>query len=369
MWKLFSFIHKTPNIAAASTVSTPTQQHPILRKVQLYDIVLILRIEVIDYNDQGTCKSDSNMRKRLSVIIVASVIAGFLIVCLVCRCIRWKKKKNKRGMECKKEDIEVPFFDLETLTAASDGFSPENLVGAGHFGSVFKGCLCAGQDIAVKRLSKNSKQGLEEFKNEVVLIAKLQHRNRVRLLGCCIQGEERMLIKREVHYCLADQKRSALLPWKKRFGIIMGIAQGLLYLHQESRLQIIHRDLKTSNVLLDQNLNAVISDFGLARTFGGDEVQVRTNRVAGTYGYMSPEHAVDGEFLIKSGVFTFGVLILEILSSKKNKGFTHPDHHQNLLGYVSLQIRSGKKNMGFPHPDHHHNLPGQLPQAASDNLK
>ncbi|XP_017980559.1 PREDICTED: G-type lectin S-receptor-like serine/threonine-protein kinase At4g27290 [Theobroma cacao] len=277
--------------------------------------------------------NDSHARKRLSVIIVVSVIAGILIVCLVLWCIIRKKRKNKRGMECKKEDIEVPFFDLETLTAATDGFSPEKLVGAGGFGSVYK--------IAVKRLSKNSKQGLEEFKNEVVLIAKLQHRNLVRLLGYCIQGEERILVyefmpNNSLDYFIFDPKRSALLPCTKRFDIIMGIARGLLYLHQDSRLQIIHRDLKTSNVLLDHNLNAVISDFGLARTFGGDEVQVKTNRVAGTYGYMSPEYAVDGEFSVKSDVFSFGVLMLEILSGKKNRGFTHPDHHHNLLGHAWL---------------------------------
>ncbi|XP_017979707.1 PREDICTED: uncharacterized protein LOC18593792 [Theobroma cacao] len=285
--------------------------------------------------------SHSNTRKRLSVIIVVSVIAGILIVCLILWCITLKKRKNKRGMECKMEDIEVPFYDLETLSAATDGFSPEKLVGAGGFGSVYKGILCTGQDIAVKRLSKNSKQGLEEFKNEVFLIAKLQHRNLVRLLGYCIEGEERILVyefmaNSSLDYFIFDQKRSALLLWKKRFGIIMGIARGLLYLHQDSRLQIIHRDLKTSNVLLDQNLKAVLSDFGLARTFGGDEVQVRTNRVAGTYGYMSPEYAVDGEFSVKSDVFAFGVLILEILSGKKNRGFTHPDHHHNLLGHAWL---------------------------------
>ncbi|XVF04058.1 hypothetical protein REPUB_Repub05bG0048300 [Reevesia pubescens] len=248
---------------------------------------------------------------------------------------------SELGMECKKEDRDVSLFDMETLTVATNGFSRENLIGSGGFGSVFKGSLCTGQDIAVKRLSKNSQQGLEEFKNEVVLIAKLQHRNLVRLLGYCIHGEERILVyefmpNNSLDYFLFDQKKSALLPWKKRFHIIMGIARGLLYLHQDSRLQIIHRDLKTSNILLDHNLNAVISDFGLARTFGGAEDQVRTNRVAGTYGYMSPEYAVDGEFSVKSDVFAFGVLLLEIISGKKNRGFSHPDHHHNLLGHAWL---------------------------------
>ncbi|XP_022753638.1 G-type lectin S-receptor-like serine/threonine-protein kinase At4g27290 [Durio zibethinus] len=288
-------------------------------------------------SELGKCSflsSDSNVRKRLAVIIVVSVIAGILIACL--GQLSWII-----GMECKNEDIEVHLFDLATLTAATDGFSPKKLIGAGGFGSVYKGSLCTGEDIAVKRLSKNSQQGLEEFKNEVVLIAKLQHRNLVRLLGYCIHGEERILVyefmpNSSLDYFIFDQKRSALLPWKMRLDIIVGVARGLLYLHQDSRLQIIHRDLKTSNILLDHNLNAVISDFGLARTFGGAEDKARTNRVAGTYGYMSPEYAVDGEFSIKSDVFAFGVLLLEILNGKKNRSFTHPDHHHNLLGHAWL---------------------------------
>ncbi|KAL6333446.1 hypothetical protein AAG906_028631 [Vitis piasezkii] len=225
---------------------------------------------------------------------------------------------------------ELQFFDLNTIVAATNNFSSENELGRGGFGSLilhddYQGQLSNGQEIAVKKLSKDSGQGKEEFKNEATLIAKLQHVNLVRLVGCCITEEENMLVyeylsNKSLDSFIFDETKKSLLDWRKRFEIIVGIARGILYLHEDSRLRIIHRDLKASNVLLDAEMFPKISDFGLARIFRGNQMEGNTNRVVGTYGYMSPEYAMEGLFSTKSDVYSFGVLLLEIITGRKNKG-------------------------------------------------
>ncbi|CAL2253726.1 unnamed protein product [Prunus armeniaca] len=232
-------------------------------------------------------------------------------------------------------------FSYASVMAATDNFSIQNKLGEGGFGPVYKGTLESGQEIAVKTLSRCSGQGTFEFKNELILISELQHTNLVRLFGFCIHKEERMLIyenmpNKSLDYLLfgTDPTRGLLLDWKARFGIIEGIAQGLLYLHKYSRLRVIHRDLKASNILLDENMNPKISDFGMARAFVHNELEANTDRIVGTLGYMSPEYAMEGIFSPKSDVYSFGVLMLEIICGRKNSSFYNDDHVISIVGYA-----------------------------------
>ncbi|CAN4102826.1 unnamed protein product [Withania somnifera] len=295
---------------------------------------------------------DRNRRRKRSALIavISALVATFILSFVVWLTFQRKSRKIDKqttGSDIRNEDLELPLFDLITVSNATKNFSSANMIGEGGFGPVYKGILPNGQDIAVKKLSKDSGQGIQELKNEIILISKLQHRNLVKLVGCCLEGEERMLIyefmpNASLDYLLFDPSRKASLAWKNRFGIAMGISRGLLYLHQDSRLRIIHRDLKTSNILLDSEMNAKISDFGLAKIFGGEQVEGDTKRVIGTYGYMSPEYAVDGKYSVKSDVFSTGVIILEIVSGRKNRKFQHAEHHHNLLGHAWLLWTEGK---------------------------
>ncbi|KAL9456256.1 hypothetical protein AB3S75_005473 [Citrus x aurantiifolia] len=249
---------------------------------------------------------------------------------------------------------ELPFVHLAVIKAATDGFSDSNKLGQGGFGTVYKGVLPNGKEVAVKRLSRKSWQGLEEFKNEIILIAKLQHRNLVRLVSCGIEGEEKLLIyefmpNRSLDCFIFDSERRLQLNWNTCYNIIGGIAKGLLYLHEDSRLKIIHRDLKPNNVLLDKDMVAKISDFGMARIFCENQKTANTRRVVGTYGYMAPEYAMEGLFSVKSDVFSFGVIVLEIISGKRNSGFYLTGHAQTLLAYVWQLWKEGKE-MEFVDP-------------------
>ncbi|KAI9123748.1 hypothetical protein K1719_005048 [Acacia pycnantha] len=313
-------------------------------------------IELENYNRKS--KGTHSMSGMMGILIAVFVITLLIVIHVYCFWMKKKKDKmaeqqinvespSEEELGVNRTQVRLPFFNIKTIQVATNSFSSENELGHGGFGSVYKGLLVNGQEIAVKRLSKGSGQGIEEFKNEIKLIAKLQHRNLVRLLGYCIHKEERMLIyeylpNKSLDFYLFDMNQRSSLDWDKRVHIIFGIAQGLLYLHRDSRLKIIHRDLKASNVLLDATMNPKISDFGMARIFGEDQIQARTRRIVGTYGYMSPEYAMEGQYSTKSDVFSFGILLLEIVSARRNTDREKEGSHLNLIGQVWDLWREGK---------------------------
>ncbi|KAK4485130.1 hypothetical protein RD792_007742 [Penstemon davidsonii] len=284
----------------------------------------------------------NNGRARIFIIIF--VLLAVLIIVLVVLGVFWRKRKYKNIK--KKHDHVDSFnedeslqYDFDIIKTATNNFSDNNKLGEGGFGAVYMGELPNKQSIAVKRLSAHSGQGIVEFKTEVQLLAKLQHRNLVRLLGFCIQKTEKLLVyefvsKGSLDHYIFDPIKSSILDWEKRYKIIAGIAKGLVYLHEDSRLRIIHRDLKASNVLLDEEVNSKIADFGMARLFAQDETQGNTNTVVGTYGYMAPEYAIQGQFSVKTDVFSFGVLVLEIITGHKSSVFIQGESPEDLLNYV-----------------------------------
>ncbi|KAI4295814.1 hypothetical protein L6164_035818 [Bauhinia variegata] len=276
---------------------------------------------------------------RTVIVIVVPVVALVLLVIFICIYLRFRKPRTKSETDDEITTSESLQFDFDSIKVATNNFADSNKLGQGGFGAVYKGRLASGQAIAVKRLSRDSGQGDLEFKNEVMLVAKLQHRNLVKLLGFCLERTERLLVyefvpNKSLDYFIFDPTKRAQLDWEKRYKIIGGIARGLLYLHEDSRLRIIHRDLKASNILLDAEMNPKISDFGMARLFVVDQTQGNTSRIVGTYGYMAPEYAMHGHFSVKSDVFSFGVLILEVVSGHKNTGIHHGEHVEDLLSFV-----------------------------------
>ncbi|KAJ6980068.1 hypothetical protein NC653_028023 [Populus alba x Populus x berolinensis] len=260
------------------------------------DIYIRMAASELDNGYGAKIETKANEKKRIILSVVLSTGILFLGLALVFYVWKRHQMKNRKmtgvsgissNNKHKNEDLELLLFTIDTLASATNNFSLNNILGEGGFGHVYKGTLKDGLEIAVKRLSKSSRQGLDEFKNEVRHIVNLQHRNLVKLLGCCIEGGEKMLIyeflpNKSLDFFIFDDTRSMLLDWPKRYNIIIGIARGLLYLHQDSRLRVIHRDLKASNILLDHNMHPKISDFGLARGVEGNETESKTRKVVGT---------------------------------------------------------------------------------------
>ncbi|XP_021756549.1 cysteine-rich receptor-like protein kinase 27 isoform X2 [Chenopodium quinoa] len=276
-------------------------------------------------------RKKSRAENRTAVFTIILPIISVVTLSVLIIGTRMILKKRKQHWDHKESCFE---FSFKTIRSATNDFSETNKLGQGGFGVVYRGRLPNGLLVAVKRLTCRTAHGEAEFKNEVQLVARLHHKNLVRLIGFCLGVKERILIYElalsgSLDHILFNSNRRENLTWKIRYNIIEGIARGLLYLHEESQLRIIHRDLKASNILLDASMNPKISDFGTARLFLEDHGSA--SRIVGTFGYMPPEYAKYGKISTKVDVFSFGVLLLEIVTGRKNSATNNPSRLEHLL--------------------------------------
>ncbi|EES12875.1 hypothetical protein BDA96_06G239200 [Sorghum bicolor] len=256
-------------------------------------------------------------------------------------------KKAKQAVEGDEDLHSVKVFSYNDLRKATQDFSGANKIGEGGFGSVFRGVLKDGTVVAVKVLSATSRQGIREFLTELTAISDIKHENLVTLIGCCAEGSHRILVYNYLENnslaqtLLGSRYSNIRFNWRARVKIAVGIARGLAFLHEEIRPPIIHRDIKASNILLDKDLTPKISDFGLARLLPPNATHVST-RVAGTLGYLAPEYAIRGQVTKKSDIYSYGVLLLEIVSGRCNTNTRLPSEDQFLLERTWVLYEQGR---------------------------
>ncbi|KAH8971560.1 hypothetical protein BDL97_02G149800 [Sphagnum fallax] len=296
----------------------------------------------ISYHQQLNCRYNNSLlnvlvtkshttKDTLLIWILSTTLSlSPIIGGIICVVIFLKYKKNTLTLreiqkEFAKQQVQPTLYSYSVLKLATKDFHQDNELGKGGFGVVYKGCLVDGTIVAVKLLTTKSHQGTDDFLNEVVSITGITHKNLVKLKGCCLHRTQRLLVYEFLeNKDLAEVlwgcgiKGISFLDWPTRYKICVGIARGLTYLHEDLQPCIIHRDIKASNILLDNNLNAKITDFGLARLFSQDQSHLFTDVRVGTFGYMSPEYATYGELSTKVDVYSFGVLMLEIISGRKS---------------------------------------------------
>ncbi|KAF8100325.1 hypothetical protein N665_0227s0057 [Sinapis alba] len=286
----------------------------------------------------------------IGVVVGAVVASTVFLVLLIGGILWWRgclRPKSQMEKDFKNLDFQISSFSLKQIKVATDNFDPANKIGEGGFGPVHKGTLTDATVIAVKQLSSKSKQGNREFLNEIGMISALQHPHLVKLYGCCVEGDQLLLVYEYLENnslaraLFGPQETQIRLDWPTRQKICVGIARGLAYLHEESRLKIVHRDIKATNVLLDKELNPKISDFGLAK-LDEDENTHMSTRVAGTYGYMAPEYTMRGHLTDKADVYSFGVVALEIVHGRSNTSARSKAETFYLLDWVHVLREQNK---------------------------
>ncbi|KAL7243445.1 hypothetical protein ACSBR1_015774 [Camellia fascicularis] len=291
------------------------------------------------------------VKDKHSPLVIAGIVASALLIVALALLLLWElgcfRKKGLHDEELKgMELLSGSFFNARQIKAATQNFSPAMKLGEGGFGSVYKGVLLNGTAIAVKQLSSKSGQGIHEFVNEVGTISALQHPNLVKLLGCCAEDNQLLLVYEFMennslaHALFGPNEVRSRLNWPTRVQICLGIAKGLTFLHEESKLKIVHRDIKPTNILLDKDFNAKISDFGIAKLYE-EEVTHVVSKIAGTTGYMAPEYAMRGHLTNKADVYSFGVVTLEIVSGKNSTSYRPNDEIVYLLDLAYVLRQKG----------------------------
>ncbi|XP_073006943.1 probable LRR receptor-like serine/threonine-protein kinase At1g53440 isoform X1 [Typha latifolia] len=286
--------------------------------------------------------------KKLSVGAIVGIASGctVILVTVLVLLLFYLRRKDTTDNELRGLELQAGYFSLRQIKTATKNFDPTNKIGEGGFGPVYRGVLSDGSVIAVKQLSSKSRQGNREFVNEIGMISALQHPNLVKLFGCCIEGNQLLLIYEYMENnslaraLFGPEEYRLKLDWETRRKICLGIARGLAYLHEESRLKIVHRDIKATNILLDKELNAKISDFGLAKLDEEENTHIST-RIAGTIGYMAPEYAMRGYLTYKADVYSFGVVTLEIVSGMSNTNYRPKEDCVYLLDWAYVLQEQG----------------------------
>lgn len=316
---------------------------------------------------QATARTDANNRMRVALIIacalVGAAILSLMFLWIYHKKISEKPRKNHsddtKGFSLNQlkgsfDSLKInknltgsaPAIDYDLLEAATDNFHESNVLGVGGFGHVYKAKLDDNCCIAVKKVDGGGQEAEKEFENEIELLSKIQHQNIITLLGYCIHGDARFLAYELMDSgCLETQlhgaSRGSALTWLIRMKIALDVARGLEYLHEACNPPVIHRDLKSSNILLDSKFNAKLSDFGLAITDGPNS---KNNiKLSGTLGYVAPEYLLDGKLTDKSDVYAFGVVLLELLLGRKPVEKLSPSQCQSIVTWAMPQLTDRSK--------------------------